>query len=229
MDDRGAFATSEQTAALLLQSVKDYAIFMLDPGGHIVSWNPGAEAIKGYRAEEVLGKHVSLFYSREDRAAGEPERELLMAANGSFETEGWRVRKDGSRFWANIVITPLRSGDGQLQGFAKVTRDLTERRKAEDERLRLARVEEVIRLRNEFVQEASQKLNTLLVSIRLHVESLKSTVGPLSGDTREGITAKLTMLEWGLDRMGKSIENVLAVASAATDRLASEIDGRVRR
>jgi PAS domain S-box-containing protein len=119
-------------AVLLIQSIVDYAIFMLDPGGHVVSWNPGAERIKGYRAEDIIGRHFSVFYPPEDVAAGKPDRELELAvAEGRLEDEGWRVRKDGSWFWANVVITALVDDAGLLRGFGKVTRDMTERRAAE--------------------------------------------------------------------------------------------------
>ncbi len=111
----------------------DYAIFALDPDGYILSWNAGAQRIKGYTAAEVIGQHFSIFYPRELVAGGFPEFELRTAANtGRFEDEGWRIRKDGSRFWANVVITALRNERGELTGFAKVTRDLTERREAEE-------------------------------------------------------------------------------------------------
>ena len=118
---------------LLVQSVRDYAIFALDPNGVILSWNAGAERFKGYTADEIIGKHFSIFYPRELVEEGFPEFELRTAANtGRFEDEGWRIRKDGSRFWANVVITALRGKDGKLLGYAKVTRDLTERREAEE-------------------------------------------------------------------------------------------------
>jgi PAS domain S-box-containing protein len=117
---------------LLVESVKDYAIFALDPGGHIVSWNPGAERFKGYTASEIIGKHFSIFYPPEDLAARKPQIELEIAQSvGRLEDEGWRVRKDGTRFWANVIITALRGPDGELVGFAKVTRDLTQRRAGE--------------------------------------------------------------------------------------------------
>ena len=118
---------------LLVESVSDYAIFALDSRGYIRSWNAGAQRFKGYTAEEAIGQHFSIFYPPELVAEGFPAFELRMAANtGRFEDEGWRLRKDGTRFWANVVITALRNDIGELVGFAKVTRDLTERRKAED-------------------------------------------------------------------------------------------------
>ena len=123
---------------LLVESVVDYAIFMLDPRGNIATWNPGAERIKGYRADEIIGRHFSQFYPEQDVLSGKPARELETASReGRVEDEGWRVRKDGSRFWASVVITALRDPHGRLVGFAKVTRDLTERRRAEQQRLEL--------------------------------------------------------------------------------------------
>ena len=129
---------------LLVETVRDYAIFMLDATGHIVSWNPGAEYLKGYTRSEILGRHFSVFYPPADIVAGKPAYELEVATrDGRVEDEGWRVRKDGTTFWANVVITALRDHRGALIGFAKVTRDLTERRRAEqtvresEERFRL--------------------------------------------------------------------------------------------
>jgi PAS domain S-box-containing protein len=123
---------SEERFRLLLQSVTDYAIYMLDTGGHVTSWNAGAERFKGYLAEEIIGQHFSRFYSPEDQAAGTPQKALETALkDGRFEAEGWRFRKDGNRFWANVVIDPVHDDDGRLIGFAKITRDLTERRRAQ--------------------------------------------------------------------------------------------------
>jgi PAS domain S-box-containing protein len=124
---------NDEIFRLMVDTVQDYAIFLLDPEGHVVSWNAGAERIKGYRAEEILGGHFSLFYPPEDRTAGKPERELQLATrDGRVDDEGWRLRKDGSRFWADVVITALRDEQRALVGFVKVTRDLTERRLAEE-------------------------------------------------------------------------------------------------
>jgi PAS domain S-box-containing protein len=124
---------SEERFRLLVEEVRDYGIFMLDPKGNIVSWNAGAERIKGYREADVLGKHFSCFYTDEDRARGWPEQELAVATTqGSMQDTGWRVRKDGSRFWANAVITALRDEHGVMRGFSKITRDLTAQKKAED-------------------------------------------------------------------------------------------------
>ena len=125
---------SEESFRLLVESLKDYAIVMLDPGGHVASWNAGAERFKGYRAEEIIGQHFSCFYPAEAVQRGLPEQELKAAAQeGRFEDEGWRVRKDGKKFWANVIISALRDKDGTLRGFSKVTRDLTERKQAEEQ------------------------------------------------------------------------------------------------
>jgi PAS domain S-box-containing protein len=116
----------------LVESVEDYAIFMLDPSGRIASWNVGAERIKGYPSEEVLGRHLSVLYCEEDVALGRPRRLLAEAeARGKAQDEGWRVRKDGSRFYAHVLLTAMRDAEGQLRGFAKVTRDITDRRETE--------------------------------------------------------------------------------------------------
>ncbi len=124
---------------LLVASVVDYAIFLLDARGNVVSWNPGAVRIKGYRDAEIVGRHFSCFYTEEDVRDGKPARTLALSAlDGRVEDEGWRVRKDGSRFWANVVVTALRNEHGELIGFAKVTRDLTERRRSEEQRLEAA-------------------------------------------------------------------------------------------
>ena len=125
---------SEDSFRLLVESLKDYAIVMLDPGGYVASWNAGAERFKGYRAEEIIGQHFSCFYPAEAVQRGLPEQELKTAAkDGRFENEGWRVRKDGNKFWANVIISALRDKDGTLRGFSKVTRDLTERKQAEEQ------------------------------------------------------------------------------------------------
>ena len=128
-----ALRRSEERFRLLVEGAKDYAIFMLDPEGRVATWNHGAERIKGYRADEILGQHFSRFYPQESVTRGKPQHELeVAAAEGRFEDEGWRIRKDGSRFWANVIITALRRQDGQLIGFSKVTRDFTNRKRAEE-------------------------------------------------------------------------------------------------
>jgi PAS domain S-box-containing protein len=125
---------SEERFRLLIHSVTDYAIYMLDLDGKVSSWNAGAERFKGYAADEIIGQHFSRFYSDEDRAAGIPANALMTAqTEGRFEAEGWRVRKDGTRFWASVVIDPIRTPDGNLIGYAKITRDLTERKRSQED------------------------------------------------------------------------------------------------
>jgi PAS domain S-box-containing protein len=132
---------SEERFRLLVDGVADYAIFMLDVGGHVVSWNSGAERIKGYRPDEICGRHFSVFYAPEDASAGVPEKVLREAATtGRAEAEGWRIRKDGSRFWASVTVSALRDAAGRLRGFAKVTRDVTERKRFQEHLERQARI-----------------------------------------------------------------------------------------
>jgi len=129
----GAELESELSFRLLVDSIKDYAIVMIDPDGRVASWNKGAERIKGYTRNEIVGKDFSCFYPPEAIQKGLPRRELEVAAQeGRFEDEGWRVRKDGSQFWANVVISAVRDEKGSLRGYAKITRDLTERKEAEE-------------------------------------------------------------------------------------------------
>ena len=123
---------SQEQFRLLVNGVTDYALFMLDTRGNVSSWNPGAQRIKGYRPDEIIGQHFSRFYTPEDQAAGEPAKALATAVEqGKFEKEGWRVRKDGTRFWTHVVIDPIRDDAGTLVGFAKITRDITEKKAAE--------------------------------------------------------------------------------------------------
>ena len=167
---------------LLVRGVTDYAIFMLDSNGCISTWNAGAERIKGYSETEIRGRHFSVFYTPEDREAGVPARALATAAReGKFEGEGWRVRKDGSRFWANVIIDPLRDDTGRLIGYAKVTRDITERRQAEEAleqtRSALAQMQkmEVI---GQLAGGVAHDFNNMLTAIIGGVSLLNRRVGP---------------------------------------------------
>ncbi len=191
---------------LLVETVRDYAIFALDATGRVMTWNPGAERFKGYKASEIIGRHFSTFYPPEDIAAGKPEAELVIAeAEGCVEDEGWRLRKDGTRMWANVVITALRNPDGQLVGFAKVTRDLTERKQAElKERvaaMRVAEAEAANRTKSEFLAAMSHELRTPLNAIGGYAELLMMGVrGELNDAQKED-----------LDRIIKSQRHLLGI------------------
>ncbi|MGH9470053.1 MAG: PAS domain S-box protein [Terriglobia bacterium] len=174
LDHQAALADSEARFQLLVESVRDYAIFMLDTRGNVVSWNLGAERIKGYTASEIKGRHFSVFYPPEDVASGKPDRLLrLAAAEERCEDEGWRIRKDGTRFWACVVITAMRDEVGNLTGFSKVTRDLTERRQQEEALRKVtAQVlslqdEERRRLARELHDSTAQTLTALAINLRL--------------------------------------------------------------
>lgn len=162
----GSALLTEQHLRLMVEAVKDYAIFMLDADGYVVSWNEGAERIKGYTTDEIVGKHFSVFYTPEALARNWPNEELeIVRRDGRFEDEGWRVRKDGSRFWSNVVITALRDESGDLVGFTKVTRDMTERRRIES--LELAE-----RRMSEFLAMLSHELRNPLAPIRNAVNTM---------------------------------------------------------
>jgi PAS domain S-box-containing protein len=183
--------TSEERLRVLIGSVKDYGIFMLDPDGRVATWNEGARRIKGYESDEIIGRHFSVFYPEPARSEGFPDYELEVAgAEGRFEDEGWRLRKDGSRFWANVVITALRGDDGSLIGFAKVTRDLTERRLAQQRELedtrRLAEAEASNRAKTGFLAAMSHELRTPLNAISGYAQLMQDGIaGPVTEQQEE--------------------------------------------
>jgi PAS domain S-box-containing protein len=192
----------------MVEAVRDYAIFMLDPHGYVASWNTGAERIKGYSAAEIIGQHFSVFYPEEALASGHPQRELEIAeAEGRFEEEGWRVRKDGGQFWANVVITAVRDESGALVGFAKVTRDLTERRnselKAKEDARRVSASETANAAKSTFLTAMSHELRTPLNAIGGYTELL--TLG-LGGPTTP------EQLDY-LDRIRRSQQHLLGIIS----------------
>jgi PAS domain S-box-containing protein len=181
-----ALLESEERLCLLIESVREYAIFQLDPLGHIVSWNAGAERLKGYRTDEVLGKHFSIFYEPNDVQRGRPEDNLVSAAEGGeYKDEGWRIRKDGSRFWAYVVITALRDPNGNLLGFVKLTRDMTE-----------------LRAREAVLEEAKEKLE-------LRVEQRGAVLAKVNLELRQEI-AESQRIE---GELRKSLEQLRALAA----------------
>jgi len=194
---------SERSFELLVDSVTDYAIYMLDPTGHIVSWNAGARRIKGYETAEIIGKNFACFYSVEDRAAGIPAAGLRTAArDGRLETEGWRMRKDGTRFWANVIIDAVRTG-GVLVGYAKITRDITERR-ATEARLRQSQKMEAV---GQFTGGAAHDFNNLLMAILGSLELLRKR---LPNDQR--LLALLDNAVLGAKRGSSLTQRMLAFA-----------------
>jgi PAS domain S-box-containing protein len=213
---------TDETFRLLVDSVKDYAIFLLSPEGRVVTWNPGAERIKGYRADEIIGKHFSCFYPQEAIESKWPERELAIAAKeGRFTDEGLRVRKDGSTFWAHVVITALRDEAGGVQGFSKVTRDLTERRELEERarelnkelRTRIAQLVEsqrMVELRTLELQKLSGEL--------LHVQDEERR--RLARSLHDELGQELTALKLELDVQANE---KLAFATELTENALSKV------
>jgi PAS domain S-box-containing protein len=185
LDDEGRRAaenlrSSERQFSLLVEGVTDYAIYMLDPEGRVSSWNSGAARIKGYRADEIIGQHFSQFYTEEDRALGLPQQSLDTALReGRFEREGWRVRKDGTRFWANVVIDTIRDDEGRVAGFAKVTRDVTERmntQKALDEAREALFQSQKLEAIGQLTGGVAHDFNNLLMAILGSLELVRKRV-----------------------------------------------------
>lgn len=205
--------TLEGRFQLLVEGVSDYAIFMLDADGTVTNWNTGAERIKGYRANEIIGRHFSMFYTEEDKAKGLPQQGLATAVrDGKFEAEGWRLRKDGSRFWANVVINAIREQDGRLVGFAKVTRDATERREAEaalrrtQEQLAQAQKMEGI---GQLTGGVAHDFNNLLTIILGNLESILRSLSVENVD-RDRIYRLASNAMQGADRAAALTQRLLA-------------------
>jgi len=188
---------TERRFRLLVESVTDYAIYMLDPDGHVINWNPGAARAKGYAPHEIIGRHFSTFYTPEDKAAEIPQRALRIAIEtGKFEAEGWRVRKDGSRFWASAILNAIKGPDGQILGFAKVTRDLTERRAAEERARQAQKMEGV----GQLTGGVAHDFNNLLTIIIGNLETLQRNVRRPDLD---------------IDRLERSVDNAMRGARRA--------------
>jgi PAS domain S-box-containing protein len=209
---------------LLVESVRDYAIFALDATGHVLSWNPGAQRFKGYEAHEIIGKHFSVFYTEADQ--WKPARELEIATEeGRFEEEGWRLRKDGSQFWASVVITALRDREGTLVGFAKVTRDLTERKLAADRELenarRIATSEEANRAKAAFLAAMSHELRTPLNAIAGYADLLLAGVG---GDLNPQHAAYLHRIRSSQQHLLGIINDILNFSRIEAGQLTYDIE-----
>ena len=208
---------SEERFRLLVEKVKDYAIFLLDPDGHIVSWNLGAERIKGYRADEILGRHFRCFYPDEARQQEFPEQVLRIArTEGQFETDGWRVRKDGSQFWANVVVTALWDEAGQLRGFSKVVRDISDRRRAEQTRLALEKEKELNQLQLHFFSMVSHEFRTPLSTILMSAQILEH-----SGEDwiNQKILRNLHRIQTSAKHTLRLLEDILTINRAKTGKI----------
>jgi len=206
-------AAPDELFRLLVATIRDYAIFMLDATGHVATWNVGARRIKGYTADEIIGRHFSTFYPEVDIRAGKCEMELEVAAKeGRFEDEGWRVRKDGSQFWANVVITAIRNDAGVLLGFAKVTRDLTERKRSEEERAARLAAEEANRIKDEFLATLGHELRNPLAPI---VTALQLT--KLHGESAS--MREFQIIERQVHHMIHLVDDLLDVARVARGKL----------
>jgi len=229
-----ATEAAEERFELLVNSVRDYGIFLIDQTGYIQSWNIGAERIKGYTAQEAIGKHFSIFYTEADQARNHPQHELEIAIReGRYEEEGWRVRKDGSQFWSNVVITPLKNKANQFVGFAKVTRDLTERKKMDDllknanamlekrvkERTNALshinqQLQDAVRVRDDFLSIASHELRTPLTPLKLQTQVLFRNIckKSLSELDDERLEKMANTCEKAISRLSNLIDNLLDVS-----------------
>ncbi|MBW3597067.1 MAG: PAS domain S-box protein [Planctomycetes bacterium] len=234
---------SEERFRLLVESIEDYALLMLDPEGHIASWNSGAERIKGYREEEILGRHFSCFYPREDIEDAKPERMLeAAAAEGRVEDEGWRIRRDGAPFWASVVIHAIRDDEGRLIGFSKVTRDITERRRAGEQidelnaqlrqRLReLAAINRDLEHKNQenemFVYSVSHDLRSPLVNLQGFSNELREVCSDIRSVIADHSLPE-DVQRRALDLIDKDAAESLHFIQSAVTRLSSIIDALLR-
>jgi PAS domain S-box-containing protein len=206
-----ALMDGESIHQLMVDSHGDYAIFMLDPNGLVASWNKGAEQIKGFSRDQIIGRHFSVFYPAEDRARGKPERELLIAArDGRIEEEAKRVRSDGSEFWANVVISAVRDRDDALVGFVKVTRDLTERRKERERALADAQALKAVNTELEsFTYSVSHDLRAPIRQIEGFAKILEEHLGD---NIDPQVEHYLHRIEEGSQQMGRLVDDLLHLA-----------------
>ncbi len=226
--------TSEERFRLLVNGVEDYAIFLLDPTGHVVSWNTGAEKIKGYSADEILGSHFSRFYLPEDIESRKPDKELESAAlNGRLEDEGWRVRKDGSRFWANVVISALRDEAGDLYGFAKVSRDITDRKNAEEVKRLNVDLERRVMERTAELAAANKELEAFVYSVAhdlraplRHIDGFSNLLADHLGvSLDEGTKHYLESIQGSTRTMGNMVDDLLNLSRVARAELKLQVTG----
>jgi PAS domain S-box-containing protein len=210
-----ALRQSEQRFRLMVEAVQDYAIFMLDPKGNIAGWNAGAQRIKGYSAEEIIGKHFSCFYPKGIAEAGWPAEELRRAAaEGRFEDEGWRVRKDDTTFWANVVITALRDEAGNLIGYTKITRDLTQRRQLERARAETEAMADLNRRKDEFLAMLSHEIRNPLAPVlnAIHLLRLQKETDIVQQQARE-------IIERQVAHLVRIVDDLLEVSRITTGRI----------
>lgn len=218
----------EENFRRFIETIQDYAVFMLDPHGNVTTWNPGAEKLKGYKADEIIGRHFSCFYPQEDIRSGRPEMNLAEAARiGHIEDEGWRLRKDGTKFWANVVITAVRDDEGNLIGFGKVTRDFTEwmeTQRALDHANRGLRKEMVERrLAEEKLAESERSLRALSLHLLRSQDEERRRIGR---DLHDSLGQMLTAIKMGLHSIGGAAERNEQISHCL--RLADECIKEVR-
>jgi PAS domain S-box-containing protein len=232
---------SEERTRKMFEGVKDYALITLTPEGKVATWNEGARRIKGYEANEIIGKYFATFYPEQDVQMGKCEYELKEAAEtGRFEDEGWRVRKDGTKFWASVIITAIRGEKGELLGYSKVTRDITDRKRADDllkmaysnlekrvdERTRElttanTKLQEAIRVRDEFLSIASHELRTPLTPLKLQIQGLVSLIRrkQLASLTEDRLRKMADISDKSINRLSTLIDNLLDISRINTGKL----------
>jgi len=210
---------------LLVESIQDYAIFLIDTTGQVASWNAGAQKLKGYKANEIIGKHIAIFYPTSDVEKGKPEQNLFAARQyGCVEDEGWRLRKDGSRFWANTVVTALYDNSGQLQGYAKITRDLTERKRNEDRLKRMnaalkrqqKELQKLYQAKDEFISLASHQLRTPATIVKQYLGII---LEGYAGKVAQNQRVYLQKAQLSNERQIETVNDLLKLAKIDSDKV----------